>query len=425
MPVLCLSITYRTAPVAVRERLALSAGALDRPLVRGEATLPLEEAVILSTCNRLEIYAVAPAGSEAAFEPVVVSLLAESLTMEPAEFEPHLVRYIGPQVAEHLCRVAAGLDSMVLGESEILGQVADAYEIARTLGRTGPVTSELFRAAIRAGKRARSETAIGRNPMSVSSVAVDLAAQVTGSLENRCVAVVGAGRMARKAVTALRAHGATTLLVVNRSRDGGAELAREWGGEALGFDRLGEGLARADIVIASTSAPHPVVEAGTVRTAMAGRDRPLVFIDIALPRDVDPEVRRIPGVHLFDLDDLQQRLDRSANQRRREVPRAEAIAMEEARRFDQWLEGGDLLPVVAELRRQAEAVRQVELARLVRNLPPDDGELHRRLEHFSRALVNKLLHEPTQRLREQSANGHAAEYARLARELFGLEPGAE
>jgi glutamyl-tRNA reductase len=422
----CLSITHHTAPAALRDRLIYSSGALEVALARAgcgraEGLRAVSELVILSTCNRLEVYAVVPgsAGGEGAWA-VLRGFLAETLALEYAEFESHLVPHAEGEVARHLCRVAAGLESMVLGESEILGQVADAHKAALSQRSTGPVLSALFRAAIRAGKRARTETAIGCNPASVGSVAVELAAQVAGDLAGRSVAVVGAGRMARKAVTALRARGVGEILVVNRTLAAAAELAREWGGEALSFERLPGVLARADIVISSTSAPHTIIGAPVVRQAMVGRQRPLVFIDIAVPRDVDAAVREIPAVHVFDLDDFRARLDRTSLERQKEVPRVEEIVAEEVERFAVWRAGSEVLPVLSELRQQAEILRSQELARVLRQLPGLDAELHRRLDQFSRTLVNKLLHQPTERLRAEASNGHAVEYAHIARALFGL-----
>ena len=426
MSLACLTITHHTAPAALRDRLTYTSGALDVALARAgcgraEGLRPVSELVILSTCNRLELYAVVSgsAGRDAAWA-ALSGFLAETLAVDPPEFEDHLVRYADGEAARHLCRVAAGLESMVLGESEILGQVADAHKAALSQRSTGPVLSALFRAAIRAGKRARTETAIGRNPASVGSVAIELAAQAAGDLAGRCVAVVGAGRMARKAVTALRARGVGEILVVNRTHAAAAELAREWGAEALSFERLPEVLARADIVVSSTSAPHTIIGAPLTRQAMVDRQRPLVFIDIAVPRDVDAAVREIPAVHVFDLDDFRARLDRTSVERRKEVPRVEAIVAEEGRLFEEWLAGVDLLPVVSELRQKAEALRREELVRMLERWPGLDDALRDQLDHFSRALVNKLLHQPTQRLRAEAGNGHAVEFAQVARALFGL-----
>ncbi|HEV8358327.1 MAG TPA: glutamyl-tRNA reductase [Gemmatimonadales bacterium] len=427
MTIRCLSITHHTAPVALRERLSLSGQALEEALTRaGRARaagrIGVSELVILSTCNRLEVYTAPPEGSagDSAPGPLLTDFLADALSVDPAAFGSRFLCYTGAAAAGHLCRVAAGLDSMVLGESEILGQVAGAHEVAVRLGSTGPALTALFRTAIRSGRRVRSETAIGRDSGSISSLAVKLAARAAGGVGGKCVAVLGAGLMARKAVTALSSQGAGEIVVVSRTTASAAALASAWGGEARTFEELTSVLARAHIVIGSTSAPHPVVAASEVRRVAAERTAPLVFIDIAVPRDVEPAVREIPGVQLFDLDDLQIRLDRSLARRRKEVPRAEAIVVEEVERFEASQAGSGVPEVVAELRRQAEQVRARELARVLRRLPAADAELRRRLERFSRTLVNQLLHRPTARLRVEAGNGHATEYARIARELFGL-----
>lgn len=378
--------------------------------------------MILSTCNRLELYAVVPGSDrgEAARE-ILGDFLAETRGLEHAEFENHLVPYAEREVARHLCRVAAGLESIVLGESEILGQVADAHRTAWSQRSAGPVLSALFRSAIRAGKRARTETSIGRSPASLGSVAVELAERSAGDLAGRSVAVVGAGRMARKAIRALCAKGVGEILIVNRTVAAAAELARESGGEAFNFERLPEVLVRADIVISSTSAPYAVISAPVVLQAMVGRQRPLVFIDIAVPRDVDAAVREIPAVQVFDLDDFGAPLDRTSVERRKEVSRVEEIIAEEVERFAEWRAASEILPIVSELHQQAEILRSQELARMLRRLPGLDAEFHQHLDQFSRTLVNKLLHEPTERLRAGAGNGNAVEYAHVARTLFGLE----
>lgn len=344
MPIFCLSAAHYSAPLTLRERLAHAAPTLYDALARagsqhGAGPLQVTELALLSTCNRLELYAVAgdsaPAGE--AWDRLV-GLVSETAGVPTADLEPGAVRYLDRDAAVHLCRVAAGLDSMVLGESEILGQVADAHEEGLTRRSFGPVLSALFRAAIRAGKRARAETAIGRNAGSVSSVAVKLASTASGGLAGRTVAVVGAGRMARKAVTTLLGQGASEILVVNRSLAAAEDLAREWGISARALGDLASALACADVVIGSTSAPAPVISAALVREVMAGRRAPLVLLDIAVPRDVDPAVREIAGVHLFDLDDIQRQLERTTAERRAEIPRVEAIVAEEVRRFEGWLE---------------------------------------------------------------------------------------
>lgn len=427
MHILCLGLNHVTAPIVLRERLTFPAPALKAALARfgcGRYSRPgsITEFAILSTCNRLELYGLLqndspdPGDSFAA----LVDFLVETRGVSAIEFEPHLYRYVGAQAVEHLCNVAAGLDSMILGEPQILGQVADAYEAALTAGAAGPVLSALFRTAIRAGKRARTETGISRNPASVSSVAVRLAEQSIGELASRRVLVIGAGEMGELAVEALRARGVRQVTVVNRTYQRAVELAGRWDGEALSFEYLPQAMHAADIVISSTGAPHIIIGAELARQAMADRARPLAVIDIAMPRDVDPAVGDIPGVHLYDLDHLRTRLEGAIAERHSEVPRVEAIVAEEVSGFDAWLRGVDILPVIADLRVNAERIRRRELERALQYLPDLDPETRRRLERFSESLVNKLLHEPTRQLRAESGDGGAAQYAQTVRRLFGL-----
>ena len=335
MPVLCLGLNHRTAPVELRERLNYPASALKAALARfgcGHDSQPagLTEFAILATCNRLELYALAPLDSELCdLFTTLINFLVETRGVPATEVESHLYQHVGPKAVEHLCRVAAGLDSMILGEPQILGQVADAYEAALAARAVGPVLSTLFRTAIRAGKRARSETAISRNPASVSSMAVRLAEQIVGELPARQVLVIGAGEMGELAVEALRARGVRRVTVVNRTHRRAVELAERWSGDALSFEYLTEAVRGADIVISSTGAPHIIIDSEITRRAMTNRAQPLVLIDIAMPRDVDPAVGDIPGVHLFDLDHLHTRLDGAIAERRSEIPRVEAIVAEE------------------------------------------------------------------------------------------------
>lgn len=431
MQILCLGLSHITASIELRERLNFSAAALKAALARfgcGYASHPtgITELAILSTCNRIELYALVPYDSDYQRDlfTMLIDLLVETRGVPAVEFEPHLYRHTKLDAVAHLCRVAAGLDSMILGEPQILGQVADAYDAAFSAGAAGPVLSALFRTAIRAGKRARTETAISRNPASVSSVAVRLAEQIVGELATRHVLIIGAGEMSELAVEALRARGVRQVTVVNRTHHRAVELAERWGGGALSFEYLAEAIHAADIVISSTAAPHLIIDSEIVRQAMTNRNRPLVLIDIAIPRDVDPAMGDIPGVHLFDLDHLHTRLDGAIAERQSEVPRVEAIVAEEVSAFDAWLRGVDILPVISDLRVKAERIRQRELARTLHYLPDLDPETRQHIERLSESLVNKLLHEPTHQLRAEASNGRAAEYAQTVRRLFGLATGS-
>lgn len=432
MPILCLGLSHRTAPVELRERLNYPPTAQLAALARfgcGRDAHPegLGELVILSTCNRLELYAAvsgtgkAEADGRTLFAPLL-NFLAETRDLSVAEFEPHLYRYVEEPAVEHLCRVAAGLDSMILGEPQILGQVTEAYQMALGQGAAGPILSALFHTAIRAGKRARTETAISRNPATVGSIAVKLAGAVVGDLTTARVLILGAGEMAERAAEALRARGASRIGVISRTHDRAAQLAQRWNAKAFTFEQLSETLAEADIVIASTAAPHVLVTPDLAHAAIARRpDRPLIFIDIAVPRNVDPGVSRLPNVHAYDIDDLQSRLNGARAEREREIPHVAAIVAEEVEAFTAWLRGLDIAALIAELRARADALRRAEVEKTLRHLSHLREAERQRIEALTESLVNKLLHAPTLRLKAEAANGHAAEYAAAARYLFALD----
>ncbi len=422
MRLVCLGLSHHTAPVELRERLAYSPGSLKATLARlgcgrESADPSLRELAILSTCNRLELYA----ASHGDAAEGLLNLLAESRATPRPEFEPFVYRYAGAEAARHLCQVASGLDSLVLGEPQILGQVVEAYELARSQGTAGSFLSALFRTAIRAGKRARSETGISRNPATISSVAVHLMASVVNDLTTARVLILGAGEMAVLAAEALRARGARHLTVVNRTHERAAQFAAPWGAQTGTFEQLEAGLAQADIVIASTAAPHILVGPGQVARVIPSRStRPLIFVDIAVPRNVDPAVAELPNVYYYDIDDLQTRLNGSLAGRNRERPLVDAIIDVEVEAFEAWQRRMEIVPLLADLRNKAEAIRRAEVDKTLRHLPGLDETERRRIEALSEALVNRLLHDPTERLKAVAGNGHAAEYAGAVRDLFAL-----
>lgn len=422
MHILCFGLNHHTTPVELRERLTFDPIALKAALARwgcGDDAHPAgsAEGVILSTCNRLEVYAVAHTAEAA---DGLRAFLAEARRLPP-DLPLPFYTYVDEEAVRHLFRVAAGLDSMILGEPQILGQVLEAYEAARGQGAAGPVLSALFRRAVHAGKRARAETAISHNAATVSSVAVALAGQVFGSLSDCSVLVLGAGEMAELAARALIARGAPPPTVINRSFERARELAATWGGAALSFEWLGEALARADIVIAATAAPHVIVDVSRVEAALAARgERPLFLIDIAVPRNIDAAVGQLPGVHLYNIDDLEALVEDHLNGRRREIPRVEKIVAEEVGEFMAWFKALDVAPIIAELRQRSEAIRQAEVARALRRLGHVSERERQVIEKMSQSLVNKLLHAPTQRLKVEAGNGQAALYAEVARALFDL-----
>lgn len=423
MHIHCLGINHTTAPISLRERLAFSEESMRATLSRlgcGMVKSSLSELVILSTCNRTEIYAVTP-GLEA---DELELFLSEARGIPADDFRTYLYHFYDEDAIRHLLRVASGLDSLVLGEPQILGQVTGALEMARGAGSSGPLLSRLFQRAIHAGKRARSESYIARNPASVSSLAASLAEKSVHNLGDVQIVILGAGEMAELAVEALRKRGAVKVMVLNRTLEKADALAKRWQARASTFERMGEALVMADVLISSTGAPHTIISRSMVDRIMERRpSRPLVMIDIALPRDIDPECNRIPNVKVFDMDSLNARLEQSLAQREAEVPKVEAILEEEWASFMAYFNSLDMLPLITEVRQQAEAIRRAELQKTLRRMPDLNEAERARIEALTMALVKKLLDTPTNRLRQQANRPDAPEYASVARTLFGLSIG--
>ncbi len=416
MHIHCIGINHNTAPLALREQLAFDEETLRAALSRlacGGETQIAQEMVILSTCNRVEVYAASHRKTFAELE----AFLSETRAVDLEELRPHLYRLSDEAAIHHLLKVAAGLDSLVLGEPQILGQVTRALELARGVGAAGATLNRIFQAAIHAGKRARTETGIARNPASVSSLAAAVAEKTVGEIHTAQVVVLGAGEMAELTVEALRKRGVEKITVINRTLERAQALAQRWHATAATFESLPENLRRADILIASTGAPHTLISAAMLRAA--GRSRPLALIDIAVPRDIDADCAALPGVTLFDMDSLNAALETSLTERAAEAPRVQAILEEEAVRLLEFLHSMKMLPLIAELRQRAESIRQAELERTLSHLALTDAE-RARIEAMTRAMVKKILQEPTQRLRAEALSPHAPQYAAFARSLFGL-----
>ena len=421
MRILCLSLNHTNAPVSLREKLTFSEDAIRSALSRlscGQMESSITEMIILSTCNRIEIYA---ASSKSAFTELE-AFLSDARGVALHEFHSHLVRFKDMDAVRHLFDVAAGLDSLVIGEPQILGQITRDLELARGQNAAGPTLNRLFQAAIHAGKRARTETAISRNPASVSSLAASLSERVVRKISDARVVILGAGEMAELAVEALRKRGAQNILVVNRTLERAHALTQRWDAQATTFENLDTALLSADIVIASTGAPHTLISPEMVRDAMLHRsERPLVLIDIAVPRDIDPEVADIPHVKLYDMDSLNAQLEDSLTSRMSEVPQVKIILEEELAGFESYLKSLGILPIIAEIRQQAETIRTTELEKTLRRMPDLKEHERERIEALTQSLVKKLLDQPTRRLRNESACPHAPEYATVARTLFGLQ----
>ena len=420
MHIHCLGINHNTASVSLREKLAFSDDQVRSALSRlgcGVGLSTINEMIILSTCNRVEIYAISTSASSNELE----TFLSEIHSIPHNDLAPHLYHHKNQETIDHLLHVAAGLNSLVLGEPQILGQVTHALQLARGQNTVGPNLSRFFQTAIHAGKRARTETLIGRNPASVSSLAASLAAKKVKNISEAQVVVLGAGEMAELAVEALRKRGAARILVVNRTKERALALGERWGAELSTFEHLAEAFERADILIASTGAPHPIVHLPQVEKAMQARpEQPLVMIDIAVPRDIDADVGDLAGVSLYDMDNLNAQLEDSLAKRSAEVPSVESILAEEKDDFDDFLSSLDMLPLIASLSKQAENIRQAELEKTLRRLPELDARDRKRIEALTQALVKKLINTPIRRLRAEASNGHAPEYATVTRALFDL-----
>jgi glutamyl-tRNA reductase len=418
---LALGISHKTAPVAVRERLAFTEVEAAEFAVTAKATPEVREAVVISTCNRTELYLVV--GDPVRAESDVLGLLASRAHIRPTELTDAIYSPRNCDVARHLYRVTAGLDSMIVGEAEIQGQVRRAHETAMRAGCTGPLSNRLFAAALTTGKRVRSETGIASSRVSISSVAVDLALSVLGALEERHVVILGAGETSELTARALAEQGAGTIFVANRHADRALSLAQRFGGSVVGLDKLPDQLLHADIVLSSTSSPHPIVGREELELVMAGREgRPLLLIDIAVPRDIDPSCGEIEGVSLYDIDDLQAVVARNLSSREQETPRAEEIVEEEIHRFARWLGQLDTLPTVSALREHGNTIVEQVLAENAGRWESASARDVARVEAVARAVMSRLLHEPTIRLRSLGGDrGHAS--LELVRELFGLNEG--
>lgn len=409
------TINQKTAPVAVRERFAFGADELPRALAGLRQELGC--GIILSTCNGTELYV--DARRERDVPAQMLSFLTEAKRLADGVFDDRFHFYEEAEAVHHLFRVTAGIESQVLGEAEILGQVRAAFVAATDARSTNAYLARLFHSAIRVGRRARSETAIGRYGLSVSAAAVALARKTLGDLSTRCVLVISAGEAGKLTAHALQDCGVARMLVVSRRLERAKELAAELAGEAMSIDRLGDALACSDIVITSSGSSSFIIRQEMVSDVMSRRNgRPLLLIDIAVPRDIDPAVRGLDSVHLYDIDDLQSVAEANRRARQKESAAVEAIVQDEAARFLDWARSLAVVPTISALRREAEKVRRAELAKTLAHLPDLTEEEKKRIESLSEAIVKKMLHRPISRLKAKDG-GQA--YVEAARDLFGID----
>ncbi|MFZ1087362.1 MAG: glutamyl-tRNA reductase [Terracidiphilus sp.] len=396
MSLVLIGVNHKTAPIEVRERIAISRDDLPGT-TRALAAVPgVAECMIVSTCNRVEILAAVESSSLN-----LTSFLQRHFNLDPALLAPHLYEHRDQEAVRHLFRVAASLDSMVVGEPQILGQVKEAFATARASGTVGGQLEHLLQCTFAAAKKVRSETEIGSNSVSIASVAVELARKIFGSLAGRTVFLVGAGKMSELAARHLVQQGAGAILVTNRTLERARRMAETFNGQVIPFEQLHDAAGQADIVISSTGAPHPIFRREHGQAFLQRRrNRPMFFIDIAVPRDVDPEMGKLEGIFVYDIDDLQAVAAAHLSERSREATDAEALIAAEVERFHQRQLTVNVAPAIVALQQQAEEIRQAELKRVQARLGSLSAEQIAAIEALTRGLVNKFLHPPMQALKQ-------------------------
>jgi glutamyl-tRNA reductase len=419
---LILGLNHRSAPVEVRERLAFNNGALESALRRLVDTEVVREGTIISTCNRVEI--VMCTADLVRADERVRTFLAEEQRIARTLFEDHLYRHVGKEAVCHLFRVAASLDSLVVGEPQILGQVKDAYTAASTCGTLGEILHRCFHKTFAVAKRVRSETQIAARAVSVSSAAIELARKIFDHLQDKTAMVIGAGEMGELAVRHLQNHGIGNILVTNRTFSRAVELAGEFDGTVVPFDQLHKHLRLTDIVIGSAGGNDYLLGPEAVQEALRERRRrPMFFIDLGVPRNFDPRLNDLESVFLYDIDDLQQVIEENKDEREREAVKAEAIVVEEAEAFWQWFSGLEVTPTIVALRERAEAIRQRELEKTLATLKELPPHAHKAIEALSSGIINKLLHPQIAYLKSVGRSSETNEAFDLAtlRRIFGLD----
>jgi len=399
-----IGVNYKTAPIELRERIAISREELPET-TRALADVPgVNECMIVSTCNRVELLA-----SVDSPQIDLAAFLHQHFGLDPALLAPHIYRDDDQDAVNHLFRVAASLDSMVVGEPQILGQVKEAFSVARASGTVGGQLEHLLQSAFAAAKKVRTETEIGSNSVSIASVAVDLARKIFGSLQGRTVFLVGAGKMSALAARHLLQQGAGSILVTNRTLERARSMAAPFRGRVIPFESIYDAASEADIVISSTGAPHPIFRKEHGQAFMhRRRNRPMFFIDIAVPRDVDPEMNKLEGIFVYDIDDLQQVAAAHMEERSREASDAETLIASEVARFEQRQRTVNVAPAIVSLQAQAEEIRQAELRRFHARFSTFSEEQIAAVEALTRGLVNKFLHPPMTALKQAAREGDSA-----------------
>jgi glutamyl-tRNA reductase len=415
-----IGVNHKSAPLEVRERLAIPESQLPDTCRDLTAYPGIEEGMVISTCNRVEVVTHTTNGAAN-----LRGFLHDRFHLTSQELDPHVYEFHNKDAVRHIFRVASSLDSMVVGEAQILGQVKEAYAMARAVGAVRGQLDQLFNRAFAVAKRVRSETAVGSSSVSIASVAVDLAKKIFGSLEGKTVFVVGAGKMSELAARHLIAHGCAAIFVANRTYERAIGLAQKFNGQAIKFDDLYSNCDRADIVITSTGAPHAIFRREHGEQFLARRkNRPMFFIDIAVPRDVSPDMGKLDGIFIYDIDDLQQAVSSHVADRRKEAERAEAIIASEVERFEARLHTLDVVPTIVSLQDHLETIRQAEIDRVRGRLGQMTPDQEIAVDALTRGIINKVMHTPITTLKSAAKEAEATTVIDVVRRLFNL-PGKE
>ena len=415
-----VGVNHKTTPVEIREKLAFTKGKIEESVNHLFNFPDIIEHTILSTCNRVEIYARANCQDSAIKS--IKQFICDFHELSLVELEDHFYSYRNKEAVEHLFRVSSSLDSMILGEAQILGQVKEAYSLARDLRSTGLVLNQLFEKAFSIAKKVREETGIAERSVSISSAAVELAQKIFDDLENHTVMLVGTGEMAELAAKHLISYGVKTVYVTSRTYERAANLARMLNGSALDFEAFKNELHRADIVITSTSAPNFIIKKEIVEKAIHERkNKPIFFIDIAVPRDIEPDVNDLENVYLYDIDDLHVVVSANIKEREKEAENAMNFISQEVTKFNNWVGALDAVPTIVEIRKKAENIRKQEIEKTLKKISHLSEDEKQLLRQMSSSMINKILHKPTIKLKQktQSEDGHV--YLKAIRHLFHLD----
>lgn len=419
MELIVIGLNHKTTPIEIRERLAFQESDMEKALVQARSFPSVKENMILSTCNRVEIYAASRETDKAILD--LKNFISQYHDLPLKDFEKNLYFFVGEEAVRHIFRVASSLDSMVVGEPQILGQIKSAYQIATDSKSSGVILHRLLHRAFHVAKRVRTETKISNSAVSVSSVAVDLAEKIFGTLDKRTVLLIGAGEMSELAARHLVSGGVEKILVTNRTYERAITLAEEFRGEAIRFEEMASGLKKADIVISATESPRYIIEHDPTAKVMKDRkQKPIFFIDIADPRDIEPRVGDIENVYLYNIDDLQKVANENIKDREKEAERAEAIVQDEMMRFVQWYQSLEVTPTIVALRNKFEEIRSRELEKTLSLLPNLSEKEKQSLDMLTSSIINKILHGPLTRLKQKDQDVISDFYIDVIRTLFQL-----